>query len=419
MSGNENSSDGLWMLFFVFAIVIGISLALWFLFKPQLLQGYLWLRQGEIAVASLWTSDDREFEVIANGRPSTITFGQVRGMLDRLTPQDLTSDRMEILEVVKATTEATLKPFKIPFGIMIAFMIYYAMLKGPTSHHRKIYNLDGLIKIQSTIFKIINPIVAFDPAKKTHRSPGSPVPAILPLFAEALSPEEWIAFHKIPIVDDKADREEMEKAFREQLLEPWKGAQKAPPYAQILLAAFALKTVRKRADSDDMLGRLALCWDHKSGLKLSKDSGLLSKARKVLKDKNIAAATLKECNRHAYLTTALLGALELARREGGVLAPAQFLWLRGYNRTLWYPLNNLGRQAYHAEAMGAMSHYRAEKQIERPIPKPMMRDAIQAMEGYVDKIRQNKTPIPPVDYSMIKNEKAPNKNKGVLKPAGT
>jgi len=65
------------------------------------------------------------------------------------------------------------------------------------------------------------------------------------------------------------------------------------------------------------------------------------------------------------------------------------------------------------EAMGAMSHYRAEKLIARPIPKPRVRDAVTALAGYMNDplIRR---PIPELDYSKVKKRK--NKNKGVLKP---
>jgi intracellular multiplication protein IcmP len=418
-NGGNSSDDGLLLVGFILLITVGVAFCVWYLFKPQLLQGYLWIRQGEIAIGSLWTDDDKEFQVVINNTPSTLTFGQARSMLDTLTPEAMLTNNVNTFDLISATTQATLRPLRIPVGIIFLCMVYYAMFRGPTSYHRKAYTLDALIKIQSTIFNVIHPIVGFNPAKATHRAPGDPVPAELPLFAEALSPEEWLAFHKIPINENKADREYMDNSFSIQLMDQWKGVQKAPAYVQILLASFALKTVRKRLESDDILGRLALCWDHKGGLKLSRDPGLLKLARKTLKDKSIASQTLKQCNRHAFTTTALLGALELARSEGGVLAPSQFLWLRGHNRTLWYPLNNLGRQAFHTEAMGAMSHYRAEKQIKRPIPRPIMRDAIKAMEEYVEEIRKNETPIPQVDYSMVKNKKDSNKNKGILKPAGT
>lgn len=418
MAGNEGYNDGLWMLFFVAAITIGISIALWMTFKPQLLQLYIWTRQAELAVASVWTDDDYSVDIVAGGQQGTLTFGQARTMIDTITPKELMSENVNKWEIMSATSKATLKPFRIVFGFFMAIMIYFVWFRGPTSWFRKVFKLDDLIKNQAKTFKVIKPIVNFNPSSQPHRAPGAPVPAELPLFAEALSPEEWIAFNKIPVIDDEIDKEETQKAFEKQLMGPWKGAQSLPPYLQVLLAAFALKSARKRDEADDMLGRIAGCWDHKKGLQLSKDKTLLSKSRKTLRNKDISAKILKECNRHAYVTTAMLGALKLARSEGGVLAPAQFIWLRGHERTLWYPLNNLGRQSFHAEAMGAMSHFRAESMVQRPIPKPMVNDAVQVMEEYAKTLKENNIPIPPLDYSMVKNKKAANKNKGVLKPAG-
>jgi intracellular multiplication protein IcmP len=105
-------------------------------------------------------------------------------------------------------------------------------------------------------------------------------------------------------------------------------------------------------------------------------------------------------NQHAFETTALMRALVTARQEGGVLAPAQFTWLRGHNRILWYPLNNIGRQSFHMEAMGAMSHYVAEKRTSRPIPVPKLKDALDTIKEYMASPRRR--PIPPLDYSNSK-----------------
>jgi intracellular multiplication protein IcmP len=216
--------------------------------------------------------------------------------------------------------------------------------------------------------------------------------------------------------DGHLDREKTEQALTPQLGKQWQGYKKAPAYIQVLLAAFALKASRKRQESDVLLGQLAQCWTKSGGLKLT--GGIVTKSRKILSKKDIAGDVLNECNRHAYMATALLGALDKARSEGGVLAPAQFLWLRGYDRALWYPLNNLGRQAFHAEAIGAMSHYRAEKQVARPIPKPMLKDAVDVLTTYLEN-KEKSMPIPQLDFSMVKNKKDPDKNQGVMKPAGT
>lgn len=416
MADGGNNNDGLWMLFFIFSfIAVGIW-AIWHFFTPQVLQGFLWLRQAEIQVASLWTDDDYTVEVLTQNGPTTMTFAEARQLVNNATPQQMMGTE-NVLRVMHAVSLAALKPLRIPFGILFLALGAYALFFGPTSHHRRKHNLQSLIEAQSKTFPAIAPMISFNPLNDTaHRPPGALVPAKLPLFAEALSPEEWVAFNKIPSHNGQLDRQAVEQAFAKQLGKPWRGWKNLQPYMQVILAACALKAARKRTESDDLLGRLAACWTHKGGLRL--DGGLVSEARKILRSKDISTDTISRCNRHAFETTALLGALDLARSEGGVLAPAQFLWLRGHDRNLWYPLNNLGRQSFHAEAMGAMSHYRAEKMVQRPIPKPMLKDAVDVLTAYVEDTSRA-MPIPQLDFGMIKNKKAPRKNKGVMKPAGT
>ena len=220
----------------------------------------------------------------------------------------------------------------------------------------------------------------------------------MPDFAEALGPEEWLAYYQIPSPDGKVDAEAASKAFQKQLIGRWKGWKALKPYQQVLLAAFALKSCRKRDEADVMLARIAVCWSMKGGLQLGKDRSLVAEARKILRDKNIAGGILSVCNRHAFITTALLRALTYARDEGGVLAPAQFVWLRAHDRTLWYPLNNLGRHSFHMEAFGAMAHYKAEKLTDRPIPVPKMEGAVDQIVDYMGSSLAR--PIPQLDYSQ-------------------
>ncbi|MEO5368008.1 MAG: hypothetical protein H7831_16955 [Magnetococcus sp. WYHC-3] len=276
----------------------------------------------------------------------------------------------------------------------------WCMFKGPRTHFRNKLGLEGLITRQAQNFPVISPFVDFNPSTQPPRPPGSPVPAELPAFAEALGPEEWLAYNRIPAPDGKIDEEAAGKAFQRQLYGRWKGAKALKPYQQILLAAFCLKASRKRNEADEMLGRVARCWTHKKGLRLNQDRTLLRDAQKVLRNKDLAGNTLAKCNRHAFVTTALLRALATAREEGGVLAPATFVWLRGHDRVLWYPLNNLGRQSFHMEAVGAMAHYKAEKMTDRPIPIPKMQHAVETIVEYMSSRRAR--PIPQLDYSHSK-----------------
>ena len=112
--------------------------------------------------------------------------------------------------------------------------------------------------------------------------------------------------------------------------------------------------------------------------------------------------TLAQVNQHAFETTALMKGLAFARSEGGVLSPSQFLWLRAHDRTLWYPLNNMGRQSFHIEALGAMAHFKAERLTQRPIPVPKVGDSVSTIIEYMASDRAR--PIPALDYSKSKKK---------------
>ncbi len=413
MSDKRGSEEGMWMIALILFIACGIAYLIWITFTHQILQGYLWVRQGEAMVASLWVAPETTVETVSG----PVTFQEAKDIVFSVTPEELLDENYNHWAVINATSHVILKSFQIPAAIIFALLAYYALFRSPTSKYRRTHGLEKLIQLQAQTFPVISPIINFNPLKEVpHRAPGSLVPAELPVFAEALSPEEWVAYHRVPLPDGKLDRDQAEQALALQLGPKWQGYKKTAPYIQVMLAAFALKSARKRQEADDLLGELARCWTKSGGLKLSRT--LVQRARKILSKKDIAGDVISECNHHAYTTTALLGALDKARSEGGVLAPAQFLWLRGHDRQLWYPLNNLGRQSFHAEAIGAMSHYRAEKQVHRPIPKPMLKDAVDVMAAYLEN-KDKSMPIPQLDFSMIKNKHDPDKNQGVMKPAGT
>ena len=84
---------------------------------------------------------------------------------------------------------------------------------------------------------------------------GQQVPDKLPLFAEALSPEEWLSWNRIPVANGIPDRDATRRAFIQQLGPRWNGIDALPPYMQALFAAFALKGAQKREESDDLLGQ--------------------------------------------------------------------------------------------------------------------------------------------------------------------
>ncbi|MFA7276287.1 MAG: type IV secretion system protein [Pseudobdellovibrionaceae bacterium] len=399
MSENKNNTHDNAIAYTGLAIMALLLFWLFWVYQSQNVRNMMrWIRVGEMHVSSVFLGDDHilteqgKIKFKRNGDPMTL--GEVR---DALSADSMTKDKLtEPLMDLAATGGVT--PLRYVISIILLVLGFWALYSGPRAHFRRKLDLNLLIKRQSKNFPMISPFVTFNPSNQPPRPPGAPVPAELPSFAEALGPEEWVAYFDVPIPDGKLDTEAATRSFSKQLGPPWRGYAHMAPYRQVLLAAFCLKSVRKRADADRILGELSKAWTFEGGLRLS--GKLLAEARKILKNRDVTAKIFSKCNQHAYENTALLRALAVAREEGGVLAPAQFIWLRGYDRTLWYPLNNLGRQAYHMEALGAMCHYKAEKATQRPIPRPKVEDAVKSITEYM--ASTNARPVPALDYSKSK-----------------
>jgi intracellular multiplication protein IcmP len=377
------------ILLAVFAVVIWLF---WYYFDVEIRNIVRNIRYAEMWIADWFM--DKDDMVLYNKTP--VNWQKGYEDTPRWTKEQLSYSHLSYFAAL------AMQPMKMFYVGIFSVAATWCMFLGPGTEFRRKFNLESLIERQSMNFKIIRPFISFNPSTQPPRPPGAPVPAELPLFAEALGPEEWIAYNNIPVPDGKIDEAAAAETFQLQLGARWRGPNELEPYKKILLAAFCLKASRKRKDCDELLGRLALCWSAKSGLRLGKNPKLLREANRILKDKNLAAKTLAQCNRHAFETTALLRALSFAREEGGVLAPAAFVWLRGHDRTLWYPLNNMGRQSFHTEAMGAMSHYKAERMTQRPIPVPKMEDAIKTITEYMSS--QRARPIPQLDYKGSKKK---------------
>ena len=375
-------------------MLLGVFMALfalfWYFNEYKVKNAIRWVRWAEMYVVSLVTPDDYTVKF----EQYELNLQQWVDAVPAIPSEKLDNRTMAILGTL------AMKPIAVPFMLLIGALGLWCALYGPGTQYRRKMNLDTLIRAQMNSFPVIAPFLKFNPSTQPPRPPGAPVPAELPPFAEALGPEEWLAYHAIPVPDGEIDRQSAYMAFASQLGPRWQGWEKLPTHKQILLACFCLKAARKRKDADDMIGRVARCWSLEKGLNFSKDRNLPRDARAVLKNKDLSGSTLRRANQHAFQTTALMRALATAREEGGVLAPATFVWLRGYDRQLWYPLNNLGRQAYHMEAFGAMAHYKAEKQTQRPIPRPKVEPAIESIMTYMksDKAR----PIPQLDYKGSK-----------------
>jgi intracellular multiplication protein IcmP len=372
VSQQKSPHEDFLMTFFAAFVIGGVLFIIWYLFQVELKSLLRWIRVGQLNLVSLIYSDSVGLPVYGD----SAKVGIWRKWLPRANP-DTDIDFMAI----KVMTGLAVLPMRYFYIGALGILALVVMFKGPGTYYRRRMGLEGLMQEQAKSFPTIAPFLKFDPRKLPFRAPGQPVPSQLPMFSEALSPEEWLAYHQVRYSAGQLDTGRAYQALALQLGKRWQGPKKLPLHMQGLYAAFALKHVRKRKQSEDLLNAMSLCWTPEGGFKPS--SKLTSEIRKVVNDPKVGGAIQKYADQHAYETTAMLRCLQRAREEGGVLAPAQFVWLRGHDRTLWYPLNNLGRKSYHAEASGALVHYTNEMIAGQRIPTPRFEEVIKGFEGYM------------------------------------
>ncbi|MFH1158539.1 MAG: hypothetical protein V1721_06615 [Pseudomonadota bacterium] len=353
-------------------LIFGLAWVVWYFFHAQLTEILRWIRIFEMWLVSLAVSQDYAMMI------PDIGVQYLKVWRDWLPTTDVSNIGFQEIQVMTHMAVVPLKPL---FEGLLAIMILWTLFLGPGTRYRRKMSLDMLMKEQAKAFPSIAPFIKFNPRESPFRVLGQLVPAKLPMFAEALSPEEWIAFHEIRVKDHQVDVNQTYQALALQLGPRWQGPFKLPIHAQGLYAAFALRHARKRKESEELLGLMSLAWTPRGGYRPS--FRLRSRIRRIIKNPKLGGAIQKYADRHAYATTALLRCLARAREEGGVLAPASFLWLRGQDRALWYPLNNLGRKSYHAEAVGALVHFTNELISAQKIPTPRFEDVIKGIEAFL------------------------------------
>ena len=170
------------------------------------------------------------------------------------------------------------------------------------------------------------------------------------------------------------------RLFVTQMGPRWEGnLQNFPPYIIALFAIFAAKANHDTKGAGGLLAQIA-----ESSYALNKNLNFTGSY--VLLGKHIKAMKVaRAVSAHAYLLPAMASMLEAAR-DDGVIATAEFLWLKGQDRKLWYMLNSVGRQVAFTEISGPFAHWKVEKRLRRPLKTPMVGEAIAALEVGVSEI---------------------------------
>ena len=95
----------------------------------------------------------------------------------------------------------------------------------------------------------------------------------------------------------------------------------------------------------------------------------------------IDALLSEVAGRHAWSATVALAIIARAKRSGGVLPNAYFLWLEHVDRTLWLLLSGYGSRSPAIEVFGAITHHAAEQALGMPRTALMMDKEVEFILG--------------------------------------
>jgi intracellular multiplication protein IcmP len=262
--------------------------------------------------------------------------------------------------------------FRVPVVLVVAGLGLACAFLAPAARYRRNLDLDRLIKAQAGVFPTTRAYVV---RRETTPSMHGP---------------EWI--EKYASGPDGFDEDAARRELREQLGPQWQGVSAAEPHVRCLFAVFALHGARHRAIANCLLGEMA-----RSPLRFPEH--LIAHADELLRDPELARDCGEVAARHAYTMPAMMGVLCHARRRAGVLAPAQFNFLKLVDRRLWYALHSLGFPNESdadfgpmpnplIEAVGARAHWHAELIVGGPLHTPQLAEAVAAIRAKIEQVSE-------------------------------
>ncbi len=253
------------------------------------------------------------------------------------------------------------------FSMASVFFLYRLLFRHSGSKFSRTFSMKTLRASEASIWPAITPIL--NTALVQEDLNTGP-------WAMARMPLDFAKDHDLLYVKKEKNNsvwavheDQAETIFTKQLGPLWRGVENASPHVQALVVIFVARTERKKDIAKKLLDQLAIS---SSGSQLDY-SGIAELVQEYRANKVLVWLE----KRHAYTLTFMASLLALSRAEG-VLASAEFLWLKVKDRPLWYILNSVGRQTAVVEVAGPIAHWVAEKKLKRALKTPMISRAVAA-----------------------------------------
>lgn len=323
------------------------------------------------------------------------------------------------------------------YGPVMLLLAWRARSNRPDLTFRRTHSLESLLEAQSAAWPASSVVRHFEGVEMRHNPENSiaearrldwqhgvagpeagslalrPASRIAapPAFEIALRPETWLKAEGMARLgpegptdaEDPVDRtvelgnewehltaDAVSEVMEARLGPPWTGLAGLRPVHRSLAAAFACFLIHREKEGSNLLNALAVFADDTMARDRSLDAELIGNhlvAGQVegALDGEPGQELLRVADRHAWQRTAMMGMLQAARKDRGVISTASFIWLKQEDRCLWHALNAAGNAVAVAEAATVCAHYRAERQAGLPLRRPSAFQASRSLvQDYLD-----------------------------------
>lgn len=376
---NQNPNSEANILVTIFVVVV-VLLLLWWKASGWLVMGFFGIAWGELMLA-------KHLPFVGLGPRGLGALELVQGTL--AGRYDAWNVPFSILAQVKQGTGEKLA-FVISGLIGCLGMVCYNKMAG--ARYTNKHTMASLLKEQAKFWGTLAVSAHFEPDKAPKT------------WDQAMRPTDWLKANKIALTRENGlDEDACKKVLEGHLGEVWHGLEpETPIHIRALMVIFGLhfQNVTAEFGGKKMNAALKVREDVALAYASIPPGPALHKrideiTRSWANDKRVMDAIEHvtrpdpKTNRggFAYTNTAVCEMLSACRKQRGVLASAEILWVKGVDRTLHYCLNNVGRRAFHVESAGAISHWHAERVVGQALVEPHVDEALVGVKTYFEEHR--------------------------------
>lgn len=296
-----------------------------------------------------------------------------------------------------------------PLALVLAGLAGWIFHRSPTLRFNRTMDMEALLRVQANAFPRIRPILHLK-GRTTREARGA--------YWWPLNPFEWAAGNRVisaggsaTAVRESFNAKAAAAGFAGQLgapMPPVSGDRVSlEPLAfheELMVAILAARIMGKKKEAAQLMDDAAVgfgpSWSAKERLVRQirgtlldwpvngpweivlpkKTEAILAQIREEVERGSAGAPVRKILAGHAYVRVAIAHLMEAAQTTG-IITTSDFIWVKAVDRTLHYVLNDVGRRVASSEASGVRSHFIAERDAGRRIPKPQVEDAVKALRS--------------------------------------